>query len=321
MKKWVNIFLLVEAAICIFLCVVGGESSSVLGDILSFPFTQLGDAIRELSLSGSAGNIIAWCLYVMICFIPIAVGIVKFAKKRFKAEDSLLIVMGSMLFVIMYYMINTSEFVVSNGIAMDKEIKVAVLGATIYSIIAGYVILITVRKVRNADNTSLKKYLNIIFFVVNVVFVYAIFGSGLKELLEGLDNLAMSNQGFENELLLTKIFMCARYVIDVILNLMSIYIVMSIQRFIEELDFENVSDRAVQGAKKISRLCVWAVVMNVIMYIVHNVVQIILADMIHVIKSAINIPIVSVIVMLVFMIMAQFVLDAKKIKEENDMFI
>lgn len=321
MKKWLNIFLLAEALLCILICIVGEVSSNVLGDIVSVPFEQLGGVLRILSLSGALGNIVAWCLYIGICTTPIIIGIIKLIKRRFKMEDGLLFVLGGVLYVVMYYTINTSEFRGPEGILMDKEISVAVLGAAAYSVIIGYIMLVAVRKVRSSNTCSLRTYLNVILLVVNVILVYATFGSGLRGVLDSLANLVETNVGFEQELLTSKIFVWIGYMIDVVINVMLIGTIIAIQQFIEKFDMDNISEMTVARAGKISKFCAVTVVINVLLHITYNVLQIILVSELHVIKSTVSIPIIMVVAMLVFMVMAQFILDAKKIKDENDMFI
>ena len=38
--------------------------------IITFPFEQLGWGLRKLSLSGSAGNVFAVTVYILICLAP-----------------------------------------------------------------------------------------------------------------------------------------------------------------------------------------------------------------------------------------------------------
>ena len=45
-------------------------------NITNFPFRRLGELVRNMSLSGTFGNLCAWALLVLLSLIPVAVLVV-----------------------------------------------------------------------------------------------------------------------------------------------------------------------------------------------------------------------------------------------------
>ena len=80
MSKKLRITLLIEAAVCF---VVALSMSGAKAEWIAFPYAQIGTALRALSLSGAAGNLIAWALLILIACLPL--GWLAFARVREKA--------------------------------------------------------------------------------------------------------------------------------------------------------------------------------------------------------------------------------------------
>ncbi len=80
MSKKLRITLLIEAAVCF---VVALSMSGAKTEWIAFPYAQIGTALRALSLSGAAGNLIAWAILILIACLPL--GWLAFARVREKA--------------------------------------------------------------------------------------------------------------------------------------------------------------------------------------------------------------------------------------------
>ena len=80
MSKKLRITLLIEAAACF---VVALSMSGAKAEWIAFPYAQIGTALRALSLSGAAGNLIAWAILILIACLPL--GWLAFARVREKA--------------------------------------------------------------------------------------------------------------------------------------------------------------------------------------------------------------------------------------------
>lgn len=77
---------------------------------MTFPLEQIGWGLRQLSLSGAMGNIIAIIIYFLIGFIPC--GVYWYLRKNGKLYkiDAMLPLLSVLLWIVLYYMINPGLF-------------------------------------------------------------------------------------------------------------------------------------------------------------------------------------------------------------------
>lgn len=75
---------------------------------ITFPWEQLGAFLRSLSLSGSAGNLAAWSLFLIIGALPLALCAVQAVRHRFRRADVLLPVLTVVLYVALWFYTNPS---------------------------------------------------------------------------------------------------------------------------------------------------------------------------------------------------------------------
>ena len=321
MKNKKNLLLIVEALICIVLCVFGSDSFSLTRGLLSFPFKQIALGLRELSLLSGVGNIIAWALFTLICAIPVIIAIIKCVKKSFALEDIMLIVLSVVLAPALYYMINSGYIVNDMVINPESEHLMWILGPIIYAPIIGYVIIKIVRCFVKAEKQDLKRYLNYMLYVVNIMLIIGVFGISLEELIDKLGSLDEIDYMVGGNVTYTKMLVIMKYANDVILNLMLIGIVILVQGLVDKININNITDEIVSRAKLVSKCCVWTLIIYVILNVCYNILQFVFIKELYTINGVINIPITIVLAMLVIMLIFQFILEAKSIKDENDMFI
>ena len=321
MKRLFNILLVVEAVVLILLSIFGGSLVDYLGVIFSFPFMQIGDVLREMSWSGTAGNVAAWCIYCGFCLIPVAVLVVKLVRRRFKPEDGLLLVISAVLFAVTYFLVNITSYTNQMVFSMTLDMSIPILGAVAYSVIVGYVVIKITRKVYSAEGGKLKHYLNVILFIVNMALVYNIFGEGLSGIMKELQPVELIYGWDVGAYRITQVMAVVEYVADVIVNLMTIVIIIMAQSLVSELDINKLSEKVIGKAKRISKFCVITIVAYVMLYIIFNVLQLIFMQKLYTINGTVSIPLVLIMAMMLFMIVARYIVDTKKIKDENDMFI
>ena len=110
-------------------------------DIFTFPFGQIGEALRALSLASSAGNIAAMIIYLLISILPVLYLVDRVArqKKEPDAIDILLIMMSVMLFIMMYLMVNPGY--VNSNLYGAMPGKGGALAMTFWSMVVGYAVL------------------------------------------------------------------------------------------------------------------------------------------------------------------------------------
>lgn len=77
-------------------------------EYMTFPWEQLGGALRQLSLSGSAGNVVAWILFLAIGSLPLIGAGILWGRHRFHKADLLLPMLAAALFAGLWFYVNPS---------------------------------------------------------------------------------------------------------------------------------------------------------------------------------------------------------------------
>ncbi|MBR2045670.1 MAG: hypothetical protein IJ958_06000, partial [Agathobacter sp.] len=137
-------------------------------NILNFPLEQIGWGLRQLSLSGGVGNVVAILLFLFVGVLPC--GVFLLLKKKGKALfiDWMLVGLSVVLLLVLYYMINPGLLPVS--IIGSKML----LGSAFYSVLIGYLVLRVIVGNRYVDTMVLQKSLCMMLYVVMILFAWSV---------------------------------------------------------------------------------------------------------------------------------------------------
>ncbi|MBE5949637.1 MAG: hypothetical protein E7261_11525 [Lachnospiraceae bacterium] len=294
----------------------------------TFPFEQIGEGLRRLSLSGAAGNIVAIVLYVIISLVPC--GLFLWLKKKGKTckADLMLLLISADLFFMIYYMINPGLFA-PNGIPGGKEI----LGCTFYSLGIGYLVLRILAKSAKADTKALQKGLRILLYVVMlflacVVMVELAFNLPANiRALKGA-NTAVSGEhlwgDFGNgdvDLTLTYVFLVLQSIVNALPCVLDILVLLVVGKALKEFLEDAYSDEAVAAVRKIAATCSKVLAAIVIAGMSFNILQILFRNSLYNINIATSIPLSSVLFVIAALVIARYVSENQQLKRDNDLFI
>ena len=320
-RKLFYILLACEAALCIIFCFVKLSWPTLFSSIMAFPFEQIAHVLRILSLSSPTGNVIAFLIYFIISLIPLMLLLIFSKKRKLKPEDILLIVLTGILFSTLYYMINPGTLTTMMGNALSASILKAFLGVIIYSVIAGYILLRILRTFSNSDKHSLYKYLKILLIILNVIFVFVIFGTLFNNMISSFNSFTVSNTAPEQSLWLNYVFISLNYIISALPYIFNVFIVFKVMDLLAELNEDNYSDKSSALADNLSRWCIKTLSITVVSNIIFNTLQLILIKKLLVIESMVQIPIFSIVFVLATLLMAKYINENRKLKSDNDLFI
>lgn len=324
MKKTLYIgVLIVEAMICVALCVFGNMSGENIAHVMAFPFAPIGEGLRAMSLSGSVGNVAAIILYVGLSLLPLGVLLFHASKRSLHWEDSLLVVLIPLLFVVLYEMINPGIIPLgpSELGMMGADVRKAMLGCVVYSVLVGYLVLRALRLFFCAGKEQLQSYVSLLLGLLNVIFVYMVFGGCLQKFLQTVESTKASNQGTEDGLTLTYVFLFLQMLVDALPYLLDIMIVFVSQHMLQELGKDAYSLEAMEAAEKLSKACGISLKVTILSIVVFNLLQLLCAKNLRVLNGFVNIPILSIILVLAALLVAKLVTEGKRLKDDNDMFI
>ncbi len=318
-RKVYPIFLALLALCCPVLLSVG-SSISTLG-LFSFPLRQLGGVLRELSLSGGAGNAAAVAIYCAVCLIPLAYAGLRFLRGRKALCDILLVILCPLLFWGLYLMINPALITDVFSLLPSAESGTALIGCTVYAVLLGYIALRVLAAAKGAADSGLYAAFDTLLAVGGIVLILAAFGLRFTQLLTALENLKAGNTAPGQKLGLTQLFLVLRYAVDALPYVLDAVIIVRARRLVAALAEDRYSEGSAGEAQGLTKLCAWALGAAIVCSIAFNLLQLICGGGLLVIDSFASFPVFSIIAMLAVMLLARLIAEGKALKDDNDAFI
>lgn len=321
-QKTLRLVLGIEAIICIAMAFMRYALAESATSIMAFPFAQIAALLRQLSLSGSVGNIISIILYIALSCIPLLVLLILRRRQHcIHPEDWLLVVLSAIHFVIMYYMINPGLVVLGSfGMSTVSPYSGALFGNIFYSVLVGYVVLRVLRSIYTADTGKTQKYLKCLLGIMNILFVYNVFGAHFAVLLasfEGLPDLV----AFGQNPAINYVLIIFTYVLRALPYVLDIAVIFAAMALLDELDADRYSQQAVQSADRLALLCKRVLIIIVLLNVAYSIFILCFMKSLLSIYSTVQIPILSIALVLAALLLAQYIRENKKLKDDNDMFI
>ncbi len=319
-RKTLWFFLAAEAALCILLQLLKTSFASFYTAAVAFPFEQIGLGLRALSLSGWLGNAAAFALYAAICLAPLAYVIMRVKQKGLQKEDWLLAILSAALFGALYLMVNPSLIAWLFGNSVGTMGK-AVLGGTVYSVLAAYIILRLLRLFSVGNTGQLFRYVAVMLALLSMLFVYLAFGVSFGKLQQSIASLLAGNAGNEHLLGATYGFLALQFIVDALPYVLDVLIIFAALQLLDELRADRYSATSVAAASRLSRLCATALAATALATVALNLLQLLFTRTLLVINSSVQIPLTSLAFVLAVLLLARFVSENKQLKDDNDMFI
>lgn len=301
--------------------------------IIAFPFEQAGRLLRQLSLSGAVGNVLAIIIYVLLSLSPCIVGIWLKKKGTFCKVDYLLFVLSIFLFGVLYYMINPGLFTVP--VAGSGKL---LLGGSFYSFLLGYLLLRILKKTAEADMSGLQRGLRVMMYAAFVLFAgmtavelcyflpAAIRTAGMENgssLLGGIENGASLLGGMEEgtSLAVTCFFLAFQSAVNVLPYVLNLYLLTLAIRAVNELLREPYSDKAVAAVKQVGVRSRQALALVVILGMTFHAAQLLCRNKLSRITVTASFPLISSLFILAILMVAKYAEENQKLKRDNQLFI
>ena len=322
MKQKIIVGLLsVEALACVLFCIMQTSFTGAFSAVMAFPFEQIGMGLRSLSLSSGSGNAAAIVVYFTASLLPIASVLIFRKKRKLCAEDGLLGLLSAVLFTVLYIMINPGVINTWTGGMAAQSVGKAILGGMVYSVLCGYFVLRVLRLFSNGGTSRLVRYMSIMLCLLNVLFVYLIFGACFNGLLSSISALQAGNAGNERLLGASYVFLVLQFIVDALPYAFNALVVFTALRLLDEMRADRYSAETVAAAGQISKLCAAALVTMVLANVGFNVLQILFAKSLMVVNSSVQIPVFGVAFVLATLLLTRLVTENKQLKDDNDLFV
>lgn len=323
-RNWFYAVLAAEAIVCILLGLLQKEFPGMFTAIAAFPFEQVGLGLRRLSLSGAAGNVLAIILYGLFSLLPCGIYVMLRRKHREKPVDVLLPGMSVLLFAVNYYMVNP-------GLLQTGQTGAGkwLVGSVFYSVLFGYLVLRLLCVYRKAQIRKLQQGLYVLLGFLNMIFVYAVCGQEFSALLTAIQTVQDGNSAFAMDgnllfaspLTFTWVFLVLRFLVNALPYLLDIAVVFLAARVLKELEEDRYSQEAVTAVQKLADFCALSLGIAVSVEMAFNVLQFLCSGRLYQMDFTVYIPVVPVVFVLAVLLLAKYVREDQKLKQEHDLFI
>ena len=282
--------------------------------IITFPFVQIANGLRYLSLSSGVGNIIAIILHTAFCLLPMVLFVIQWAKHKLCYTDAILPLTTILLFIAMYQLINPALI---NMVIATKALPCI----TIYSLICTYLILKLIQLFQGKNIEKLCRYLSTLLWVVNILLAYCAIFSATVKFTQSIQALQSANSGNTGGLGLTYLFLFLGMIVEIIPMIATIAVVLFSIRLVKYFGIDQYSEETVMSANKLSCVCKISLIVTVLSTMVFNLLQYAFASQLRQINSNINIPILSLVFVLAVLVFSQIISASKALKDDNDSII
>lgn len=304
--------------------------------IFSVPFEPIGNGLRALSLSGSIGNIVAICLYIIFCSSPIIYYFFIRKCKKHTAKDELLWIISLCLFGGLYLYINPGMINEISGLSQLTKASLPVVGCSIWSIIIFYVLLCILHGAEKKEASSL---LSIIYNIILAIVVVTIFGLGVQvySLATEITSVASANSdpffeplydgitdefmGYDFNFNTTYIWLITECLLGCIPSIMLLRILFIARNIVKKLQVDSFDETAIDKLRKLSQSCNHVVIAIGLLTVVQNFAQLLLVKYLPSTNYEVVFPIYTLLFVFIIMLLARKFSENRDLKLDNDSFI
>ena len=175
---------------------------------------------------------------------------------------------------------------------------------------------------------ALQKGLRTVLYIVLVLFAWSAIAECFIHLPLAIKNLQEGNSVAGDsffyggpDLTSTYVFLVLQSVVSALPNGISVVVVYFCIKVLEELLLDLYSPKAILLVKKVTVLCRKSLLVIVAASVLLNIAQLLFADLLYQIHITVNIPIFAILFLLVIHVMARYIEENQKLKQDNDLFI
>lgn len=277
------------------------------------PLSFIGTGLRNLSLSGTVGNIVAIVLYILICLLPLLC----LLKGKRHIEDLLLPATSAAMLFGFYYIINPSL----RAPVLMGEVGNMVLECVVYSIFFTWCILRLVRYCCGADRVGLYRVLWLLCMVFAALCIFMGFGGGWETCCRAIEAVKAGNTAEGVRLAPTYAFLYLRFAADAAEYCLTAWVFLLAGELVMDVRHDPYSDATLRTSLCMAKWCRISLTVTMLMMVLLNVGQLLLAKGLHHLSAEVHIPLLGITVTLVMMAIGGLLAKGVKLKRENDSFV
>lgn len=337
----------VEAVVCLLVSMMffraDAGNSVDTGDItdtwnlLAFPWAQIGMMLRRLSMSGAAGNVLAWILYILISLIPAALWMGTRHRKRAEKAgisdmnressaagkaDIFLPVFSLMVFGLLYLAVNPAYLFRLTGASAAQttsSVLMASCALAVDSLLILYLVVRLLRSWKTMESRKLIRNLRYFFYLFGFLMVILVFAGGPADFISALQKVQEGNTADVGAVtrFLVAMKTLAACLPDVTQLLLSVLAVSLLGAMEEDI----YGEKTVQNAEVLAVVCGISLVVNLSFLVCCNVLNLMFQSGSSDSSFTAGIPLGYIGFSLILTLIARSLSSGRDLKKDHDLFI
>lgn len=331
MEKWIKYYDMgigIFAIILIGLAIVSWrynqESSSLIGLMIASPFRLMGNGLRNLSLSGTLGNILSWGLFILLGAIPLIAAFVLNRKGKKASTIALMFIIGIFTYLLLYVNINPGILTSFQSPYLPSsqgqvEVVLMILTMVFYYLVFSFFIVIMLDSV---ETKAIISNLSILFMFAISITLIGIFYLGFHEMISGFS----LSSDYGNVLYASRpsgdIFLSfMKFIAVLIPGLLFVRTGKAALVLMNQLNQElHTFENALQ-AKQVGDYAKTTVMAYLVATLIFVFFQMIMAPTLSNVAVVLSLPILELFLSFIMLLLSRFLIDSSDLKKENEMFI
>ena len=320
-QQYLNRILAIEAIICLIMISVQNWFSIDVFTLITFPLLKIAALLRYFSLSGDLGNLLALVIYIIFCSLPLFLFFYIRKRSHLLPESYLLPLLSLELFIVIYILVNPGSLSSVLVGSFDVNLQMTILSSSLYAVVFAYGILTYLRKLLNNHNSQAIKALEFLLFIGAMLCVFIITNILVGNFIQNIRQINQSSEIMEIVLTVNYLAAILQTLIAILPYAFNVIIILILIKLLKQLNETWLSDEAIILSKKMSKFCTLSLVFSLVGTIFMNLFQLLFLSLLINVNFKVSLPLVEMIFVLACYVLSHFLLQSKKIKEDNELFI
>ncbi len=303
-NKALYIALGIFSALCAVVALTAGGEALLQELLLGGVYVRVGGALRQLSLSGGAGNAAAIIIYIVLCCLPLVLGAKGLA--RGKRENWLLAAMSAALFPVIYLAVNPGHLAGWRE-GMGVSLLVSGMGNCCSGLLLAWAVF---RILRVSRETESLRIFRVLLWLLAAALCCAVCGVSLAELRTKLGSFDMQSQ-----------FAVLGFVVGALPLVLDIVLVLRGEALLAAFELDRHSEETAGHAESLSRLAAFSLKLTVLVSLGYNILQLMFLRSLTDISIDMDIPLLPLALALAALLLSRLIKENRALKQESDMFI
>ncbi len=305
-RKKLFTILAAESVFLIVLCALTMKLPDSFSSILNFPFEQIGAGLSALHGLGSIG---AGTAYALLVGLSLLTAVPAVRGRKTPVERAILALFALSVFATLYVMMN--PWSVTTPYDDAGNYAKLMFSITAWSVLILYLVVRVVRLLREGDRDTLTRYFDIALYALAMLCAADIVVRGAGRVQTAM---VLSYSGIDF------LFALLSYAAMALPYVLNIVIIIYVGEFMDAA-WSGDAETLPQKAERLTKLCCESLVAMAAMTAGLNVLQVLFSELLTNLSTSLQIPVFSIAFTLFALLFTRILVENRRLRDDNDLFI